>query len=181
MSLVGKDSRGGAGADAAPGPLRVLRAIVALPGVVVGVVPALIVVLDRGPVLRAWPLWAVTIEVPALGLALMAWTITLFARQGRGTLAPWDAPTRLVVAGPYRHMRNPMMVGVLLVLVGEVTVFRAPLLIAWLAVATLAILLFIPLIEEKRLARRFGAEYDSYRKAVPRWLPRLTPWDGRDA
>lgn len=158
---------------------RVVRAILALPGVVLGAVPALIVVLDGGPVLRAWPWWALAIEAPALGLALMAWTITLFARRGRGTLAPWDAPQRLVVAGPYRHVRNPMMVGVLLVLVGEATLFRTPFLWAYLGFATLAVLLFIPLVEEKRLARRFGAEYDRYRRAVPRWLPRLTPWDGR--
>lgn len=160
-----------------PGPFRILRAILALPGMVLGAVPALFVTLDGG-VLRAAP-WPLVALVPAaLGLGLMAWTITLFARRGRGTLAPWDAPTRLVVAGPFRHVRNPMMVGVLLVLLGETTAFRAPLLVGWLALALLAILLFIPLIEEKRLARRFGAEYDRYRSAVPRWLPRLKPWNG---
>ncbi|MFI5403616.1 MAG: methyltransferase family protein, partial [Planctomycetota bacterium] len=156
---------------------RILRAILALPGMVLGAVPALLVAIDGG-VLRAVPWPLVALAPAALGLGLMAWTITLFARRGRGTLAPWDAPTRLVVAGPFRHMRNPMMVGVLLVLVGEVTAFRAPLLIAWLAVALLAVLLFIPMIEEKRLARRFGADYDRYRSAVPRWLPRLKPWTG---
>lgn len=173
-----KDNRGGAGAG--PGALRVARAIAALPGVVLGIVPALIVALSQGPVFRAWP-WPLVAAVPlALGLALMAWTITLFARKGRGTLAPWDAPPRLVVAGPYRHVRNPMMFGVFLVLVAEAVAFRAPLLWGWLGSAMVAVPLFVALVEEKRLAARFGAEYDRYRKAVPRWLPRLTPWDGRD-
>jgi protein-S-isoprenylcysteine O-methyltransferase Ste14 len=158
--------------------LRVLRAIAALPGVVLGVAPALIVALSHGPVFRAWP-WPLVAAVPlALGLALMAWTIALFARRGRGTLAPWDAPPRLVVAGPYRHVRNPMMVGVFLVLVAEATAFRAPLLWAWLGSGVAAVLVFIPLVEEKRLLSRFGPEYVRYRSAVPRWLPRRTPWRG---
>jgi protein-S-isoprenylcysteine O-methyltransferase Ste14 len=125
--------------------------------------------------------WPVVALLPAsLGLARMARTIALFARQGKGTLAPWDAPERLVVAGPYRHVRNPMIVGVFLVLAGEATLFRAPLVGAWLLVFVVANLLVLPLAEEPRLTRRFGADYDSYRKAVPRWLPRLRPWDGRD-
>lgn len=177
MCLVDKDSRGGPGAPP-PGPLRILHAVLALPGVVLGLVPGAIVAFAKGPLLRPLP-WPLVAALPAaLGLALMAWTIALFARRGRGTLAPWDAPTRLVVEGPYRHVRNPMMVGVLLVLLGEATAFRAPLLWAWLGGAVVFVPTFIRLVEERRLARRFGAEYERYRGAVPAWIPRRTPWDG---
>jgi len=177
MCLVDKDSRGGAGA-APPGPLRIARAILALPGLVLGVVPLVIVALAQGPPLRPLP-WPLVAAAPAAtGLALMAWTIALFARRGKGTLAPWDAPTRLVVLGPYRHVRNPMMVGVLLVLLAEATAFRAPLLWAWLGFGIVAVPVFVSRVEERRLLRRFGAEYERYRRAVPAWIPRPTPWDG---
>ncbi|MCK6459538.1 MAG: isoprenylcysteine carboxylmethyltransferase family protein [Planctomycetes bacterium] len=173
-----KDSRGGAGAGPPPGPLRILRAVLALPGVVLGVVPGVIVALAPGPPLRPPP-WPLVAALPAaLGLSLMAWTIALFSRRGKGTLAPWDAPTRLVVDGPYRHVRNPMMVGVLLVLLGEATAFRAPLLWAWLGGALVLVPVFIRFVEERRLAARFGADYERYRRAVPAWIPRLAPWDG---
>jgi protein-S-isoprenylcysteine O-methyltransferase Ste14 len=161
-----------------PGPLRILRAILALPGVVLGVVPGVIVALSSGPPLRPEP-WPLVAALPAaLGLALMGWTIALFARRGKGTLAPWDAPTRLVVEGPYRHVRNPMMVGVLLVLLGEAMAFRAPLLWAWLGLGTVVAPFLIAVAEERRLLRQFGAEYERYRRAVPAWIPRPTPWDG---
>lgn len=171
-----KDIRGASGA--VPLAPRILRAILALPGVVLGVVPLTLVALAGPPVFRGAPWPLVAAAAGAGGAALMAWTIALFAQRGRGTLAPWDAPRRLVVAGPYRHVRNPMMVGVVLVLLGEVAAFRAPFLGAWLGFCLVAIPVFIPLVEERRLLRRFGAEYERYRSAVPRWIPRIAPWRG---
>ena len=58
-----------------------------------------------------------------LGLVLVVWTVRLFVTLGKGTLAPWDATTKLVVRGPYRHIRNPMIAGVACVLAGEVALF----------------------------------------------------------
>jgi protein-S-isoprenylcysteine O-methyltransferase Ste14 len=169
---VDKDSRGGAGA------LPIARAVLALPGVVLGVIPAALVALAPGPPLRPLP-WPLLAAAPAAaGLALMAWTIRLFAVRGKGTLAPWDAPQRLVVEGPYRHVRNPMILGVLLVLAGEATALRAPLLWAWLGLFAAVNLVYVARVEEKRLASRFGAAYDAYRARVPAWIPRLAPWDG---
>jgi len=177
MSLVGKDNRGGPGAEAPPGLLRVVRAILALPGVVLGVVPATVIAFSGGPLLRALPWPALSLLPLAAGLALMAWTISLFARRGRGTPAPWDAPRELVVAGPYRHVRNPMMVGVFLVAIAEATAFHAPLLWAWVGGGVVVVPVFTALVEERRLRRRFGAAYERYRAAVPAWLPRRRPWD----
>lgn len=110
------------------------------------------------------------------GLLLMYRTIILFARVGRGTLAPWDPTERLVVLGPYRHVRNPMISGVLSVLLGEGLVLGSP------AVLILALVFFgvnatyIPLVEERGLIERFGADYETYRRNVPRWIPRPSPW-----
>lgn len=112
-----------------------------------------------------------------VGLALVVRTVALFARVGGGTLAPWDPTRRLVVQGPYRHVRNPMISGVLFLLLGEAALLgSAPLLILFGAVLALNAV-YLPLVEEAGLARRFGDDYEIYRTHVPRWLPRLRPWD----
>ena len=67
------------------------------------------------------------------GFALWVWTVRLFARIGRGTLAPWDPTERLVVEGPYAHVRNPMITGVLAVLLGEALIFGSTAIAIWAA------------------------------------------------
>jgi len=158
--------------------VRPLLSVLALPVTVILLVPAL--------VLRAWPpppeaaanwlLRGVGLLLMAAGLALVVWTVRLFARVGQGTLAPWDPPRHLVVRGPYRHVRNPMITGVAAILLGEAALFGSLPLLAWLALFALANALYIPLAEEPGLRRRFGAEFDDYCRHVPRWLPRRTPW-----
>ena len=151
--------------------MRQLLAIVLLPGTVALVIPALIVWLggaDIEPVTGA--IGALLIGI---GLALVAWTVWLFARVGRGTLAPWDPTSRLVVAGPYRHVRNPMITGVGTILAGQALLFRSWGIAIALAVFALVNAIYFPLVEEPGLRRRFGAEYEEYCARVPRWLPRV--------
>jgi|SRR5947209_2704077 len=112
-----------------------------------------------------------------LGLTLFAGTIALFATVGRGTLAPWDPPTRLVVRGIYRHVRNPMISGVLCVLCGETLLIGSIPLLGWFGTFFLINLIYIPLLEEPGLEERFGEPYRVYNQNVPRWIPRLKPWD----
>jgi len=111
-----------------------------------------------------------------VGLTLFTSTVRLFARVGRGTLAPWDATRHLVVVGPYAHVRNPMISAVLFVLVAESIVFGSLALLAWFALFTLGNVVYMPLSEEKGLVKRFGEEYLEYKKHVRAWIPRLTPW-----
>jgi protein-S-isoprenylcysteine O-methyltransferase Ste14 len=157
--------------------MRPLLAVLVLPFTVTVVVPALL--------LRAWnglpfapALWLRLLGGLLLlaGLSLVVWTIRLFAHYGQGTLAPWDPPRHLVVRGPYRHVRNPMITGVGLVLLGEAALFGSLLLLAGLGLFAVINAVYTPLSEEPGLRRRFGAEYDNYCRHVPRWLPRLTPW-----
>ena len=114
--------------------------------------------------------------VGAIGLVILLFAIVEFARRGRGTLSPADPPTRLVIAGPYRHVRNPMYAAVLFILAGEVLLSGN----AGLALYALAFFvitsLFIARFEEPYLERTFGAEYVDYRANVPRWIPRIAPW-----
>jgi protein-S-isoprenylcysteine O-methyltransferase Ste14 len=154
--------------------LRHVLAIGLLPGVATVLVPVLIV---SGDEVAWWPLSLLGAALIALGLVLMAQTIALFATVGDGTLAPWDPTSRLVVRGPYRRVRNPMISGVLCVLLGEALLFASPALLAWCALFLAVNALWFPLVEEPGLQRRFGADYDAYRAAVPRWLPRLRPWE----
>jgi protein-S-isoprenylcysteine O-methyltransferase Ste14 len=114
--------------------------------------------------------------VGVAGLALVCATVWQFATAGRGTLAPWDPPRRFVATGLYRHVRNPMITGVLLILLGEAAAFRSAGVLEWAGVFFCINAIYIPLLEEPGLERRFGDEYRAYRAAVPRWIPRLRPW-----
>jgi protein-S-isoprenylcysteine O-methyltransferase Ste14 len=161
---------------------RLVRAILILPGTVLVVVPTLIIWLTRGTVAGAQlpgiddPLaWAGALLF-GLGLAFAIWTCRLFVTVGQGTPAPWDPPQKLVVRGPYRHVRNPMITSVLLMLAGEAALLRSWALAGWLLVFFAANALYFPLSEEKALERRFGDPYRLYRTNVPRWIPRLRPW-----
>jgi len=114
--------------------------------------------------------------VLGLGLVFFIASLRRFAGEGKGTLAPWDPPRALVVRGPYRYVRNPMISGVVLVLAGEALLLCSLPHGLWaLAFLTLNAI-FIPLVEEPQLERRFGEPYRTYCRHVPRVLPRLTPW-----
>jgi protein-S-isoprenylcysteine O-methyltransferase Ste14 len=112
------------------------------------------------------------------GLAAVVDCFVRFVREGVGTPAP-VAPTEfLVQGGLYRHLRNPMYVGVASAILGQALVFRSTGLLGWLVVFVAAVVGFVKGYEEPTLREQFGASYDRYRAAVPGWWPRLTPWRG---
>ena len=161
---------------------RVVRAL-ALPLVVPGIVPWLLAAREGAP--GRWPPAPAealaSLVLAAAGLALLGATVHLFATEGQGTLVPWDPPRRLVVRGIYRHVRNPMITGVFLVILGEAVVLASPAVGSWFVAVMLINLVYIPLSEEPGLDRRFGDAYRVYKRNVPRWIPRLSPWSGGDA
>ena len=140
------------------------------------VVPGLIL-WRTGAGLARWPPATLGAALLGIGLALVTWTVSLFARIGKGTLAPWDPTSRLVVVGPYRHVRNPMISGVLTILLGEAALFGSLPLLVWFGAVFAMNAVYFPLVEEPGLRERFGEDYDAYRANVPRWLPRLRPWE----
>ena len=160
-----------------------LKAIILLPFSVLVVFPAIILHSTGlgGMALQRPAPWSLLMLVGAavfilVGLVLIVTTATLFGKIGRGTLAPWNPPQHLVVVGPYRHVRNPMISGVLFVLLAEAVFFGSLPLFGWFAGAFLLNSVYIPLVEEPGLEKRFGGEYVRYKQHVPRWIPRLTPW-----
>lgn len=165
-----------------PGTLRHLASILVLPGTVTLAVPAVLLLLSWKALAIPLPTWARIVGLvagagfAALGLVLVVATVRLFARVGRGTLAPWDPTRHLVVEGPFRYVRNPMISGVMLVLLGEALALASPALFGWFAVFTVANAVYLPRSEEPGLLERFGDAYRAYRDHVPRWIPRRTPW-----
>jgi protein-S-isoprenylcysteine O-methyltransferase Ste14 len=146
---------------------------VLLPGTVVAFVPWLLVDsgrwrFDIGPIRFAG------VFLIVLGVAGLLWCIWDFAHIGRGTLAPVDPPRFVVRSGLYERVRNPMYVANLVTLVGEGIVFESAAIFAWAAFMWVANHLFVVLYEEPTLTRSFGANYESYRRSVPRWVPKLT-------
>ena len=159
-----------------PSPWRHVRAILQLPFVVTVIVPFCLLLLDGGGT-RSWFLVLLGLVLIGAGLALVVTTVRLFHRIGGGTLAPWDPTVALVVAGPYRHVRNPMITGVFAVLIGESLVFHSAALLLWCAGFIVANVIYMRVSEEPGLRHRFGQEYVIYAANVPAWIPRMTPWD----
>ena len=164
--------------------VRHVRAIIALPFLVVVVFPTLLVWQTGGPN-AVWgysrPLDLIITIVGALliidGLFVLGLTIRLFMKKGEGTLAPWEPTQKLVVEGIYRYVRNPMHSGVFMVLYGEGLVLGSMPILIFATAFVLIHLFYIPLSEERGLEKRFGEEFRTYKKNVPRWIPRLTAWD----
>jgi protein-S-isoprenylcysteine O-methyltransferase Ste14 len=146
--------------------LRSTLSFAALPGIVAYLVPFLIVRTAAGPPRVEGLIVAIA------GTIILLWCVHDFHVKGRGTLAPWDPPSRLVITGLYRYSRNPMYVGVLMVLLGWAVAWRSETL--WLYAGTMWLVfhLRVMLGEERWLAARYGDEWNQYRRAVPRWIGR---------
>ncbi len=156
--------------------LRALLAFITLPGIAAVLGPPVIAWIDpwRG---NFHPL---ALAVMALGVLILLWCVRDFYVSGKGTLAPWDPPRELVVVGLYRHMRNPMYVGVLVLVLGWGLYFCSWLLFAYVIALAVGFHIRVVRNEEPWLENTFGQEWETYHQGVPRWWPRLTPWEKED-
>jgi protein-S-isoprenylcysteine O-methyltransferase Ste14 len=109
----------------------------------------------------------------AVGVYLVIWVSTAFVRQGKGTPIPIQPPTRLVITGLYRYVRNPMYVGAILIVLAETVYFHSLSLLIYAVVLWALLHTFMLVFEEPQLKRRYKTEYEQYRAEVPRWIPRL--------
>ena len=150
--------------------LKSLLFFILAPGMVAGYIP--LALLRMGSKLEtevlsylAFPLWFI-------GLAMLIWCFWGFLVRGGGTPAPIEPPKELVVSGLYNYIRNPMYVGVLLVIIGHFLWFGFWNLLIYAVIIFLAFNAFVTYYEEPNLKKRFGAAYEDYLKRVPRWIPR---------
>jgi protein-S-isoprenylcysteine O-methyltransferase Ste14 len=159
--------------------LRAILFTLLMPGTVLILIPWLLL---RGqPSPNVWvvdPPGVLGCLLIAVGAGVLLYCIRDFAVFGRGTLAPVDPPRKLVRVGLYRHVRNPMYLGVVLVLVGESIFFESRVLSFYATIMALVFHIFVVLFEEPSLRALFGSDYEKYRASVPRWIPRLRPWKG---
>lgn len=156
--------------------------LVAAPGTVAGLVPWLLTKWQQGH-------WASSVQLAgevigsvlvAAGAAVLLHAVAKFALVGRGTPAPPAAPVHLVVSGVYRYVRNPMYLAVVSLIVGQGLLLGRRVLIGYGLCVGAAFWSFAHWYERPALIRKFGAEFDEYRRAVPAWRPRLRPWHQPD-
>jgi len=148
--------------------------LVIAPGVVAGLIPWWLTGWRMGAAYPV-PVRVTGAVLTGAGAAALLGAFAQFAVQGRGTPAP-PAPTeQLVVRGLYRYVRNPMYLAVLAVITGQAILLGRPVLLGYAAVVAAAFVAFVYGYEQPALARRYGAQYQAYRQAVPGWWPRLRP------
>jgi protein-S-isoprenylcysteine O-methyltransferase Ste14 len=152
--------------------LRSLLYTILIPGTVTVLIPYLIVSATGATVAAPLEIHQVLgLLAIALGAAILLRCIWEFMVTGRGTLAPVDPPTQLVVRGLYRYVRNPMYLGALTLMLGEAALFESSAVllyaVAWFAIVNLIVLFH----EEPVLRRRFGDSYERYTASVRRWIP----------
>jgi protein-S-isoprenylcysteine O-methyltransferase Ste14 len=162
-------------AEAAIGSLIFLAVA---PGIVAGVIPwALTGWHDEAP---WWPLRVLGVLLVTAGVLVLLDAFRRFVVEGLGTPAPVAPTERLVVGGLYRYVRNPMYIAVASTILGQALLLGQPVLLLYGAAFAVVVASFVHWYEEPTLTRQFGLEYEAYRRAVPAWLPRLTPWEGQE-
>jgi protein-S-isoprenylcysteine O-methyltransferase Ste14 len=142
---------------------------VIVPGTVAVVIPRYLMGGFNVP--RLSPLAAIGAIVTLLGACIYFLCAWEFAVRGLGTPAPIAPTKKLVVSGLHRYVRNPMYIGVALVILGEAVLFRAPYVAEYAALMLFVAHLFVIFYEEPTLRRQFGESYEKYRRTVPRWIP----------
>lgn len=157
-----------------PNWLKTVLFTLIAPGTVTGALPALVRWREGGGFLPVSD-WrgSLGLTVIGTGFLMYLWCAADFVRRGHGTPNPADPPKKLVVGGLYRWSRNPMFVGVVLMVVGEATALGSRGVGIYAACLWTAFHLRVVLYEEPVLKRMFGAAFDDYRAAVPRWLVSL--------
>jgi protein-S-isoprenylcysteine O-methyltransferase Ste14 len=146
--------------------VRAITAFVVLPGVVAFAAPIWIGTSAGRPVRHV----AIAALVLSLGTLLLVWCVREFYVAGRGTLAPWAPPRRLVMSGPYRWSRNPMYIGVITILLGWCLLWDSRTLLIYTLAVVSAVHIRVLIAEEPWAAGNFGAEWEGYRARVPRWI-----------
>lgn len=151
------------------------------PGVVAFAIPAWIGGWRPGPVTDDHPVMIpLGLTLATLGLLALVGCFVRFALQGEGTPAPVAPTRRLVVQGLYRHVRNPMYLAVLAIILGQALALANVWLLAYAALVATACALFVRLYEEPTLRAAYPRDWPEYAAAVPAWLPRRKGWTPDD-
>jgi protein-S-isoprenylcysteine O-methyltransferase Ste14 len=151
--------------------VKSLLFLVVVPGIVAGLIP--LTLLQNGPQFQTGVFSYLALPFWITGIGILLWCFWDFSRKGKGTPAPIDPPKELVVSGLYRYVRNPMYIGVFLVLIGHFLWFGYWALLVYAVFFLIPVHLFVTLYEEPNLKQRFGSMYEKYLSEVPRWIPKF--------
>ena len=160
-----------------------LKVVLILPGNVLITIPLLIFLFTQNSysyelVSPNSFLFYIAILFLALGLFLAIWSVrTFYYKGGDGTPGPWRPISNLVVDGPYRYVRNPMLLGVFILLLFESIFFTSISLFYWFIIFFVGNIIYFKAFEEKELIKRFGSDYEDYRKKVSMFFPKFTPYN----
>jgi protein-S-isoprenylcysteine O-methyltransferase Ste14 len=159
-----------------PSILKQLRDIIILPFTVTFIIPYFLFNSKEEIIPHNLSLKGIGWMIAVAGSALFVYTVFLFKTIGYGTLAPWSPTQKLIVEGPYKYCRNPMISGVFFMLVGEGMMLYSVNILVWAFSFFIINTVYFIFIEERELLQRFGSDYLKYKKHVPRWIPRFTPY-----
>ena len=151
-----------------------IKAIIILPFNVIVVIPCVILYLTKFK-FGLPSLWQMILGIFLLlfGMFFAIWTMFLFHKIGKGTPAPWASPKHLVVEGPYKIVRNPMITAVLVILTAEALMLNTIYIFYWVILFFIINCIYFKFFEEKQLEQKFGNEYFEYKNEVPMWIPRI--------
>ena len=155
-----------------------LISIIVLPGTMAVLIPYLLFLYIPNPEITGnynLLTYAGAVILTTGGL-LFLWSVISFIIYGKGTLAPWAPPKELVVSGPYSYVRNPMILGVILIITGEALILNMISILIWAMFFFVLNTLYFELVEEPRLERKYGESYVKYCRKIKRWMPRLSPY-----
>jgi protein-S-isoprenylcysteine O-methyltransferase Ste14 len=148
------------------------------PGIVAGIIPWWLTRWEvRAPMANWAPLRIAGGVLIVAGAIVLIQSFVRFVVEGAGTPVPVAPTERLVVGGLYRYVRNPMYLAVIATIAGQALLLGQPVLLRYALIVLVFFVLFVRLYEEPTLGRRFGTQYEAYRRAVPAWWPRLRAWE----
>ncbi|MDD3729977.1 MAG: isoprenylcysteine carboxylmethyltransferase family protein [Endomicrobiaceae bacterium] len=156
--------------------LNLIQAVILLPFMVICVIPALILLFTKFRIIDVSIMFFVALVLFLIGIFFAVWTVYLFWSKGNGTPGPWAPPINLVIEGPYKYTRNPMITSVLFMLLALSIFFLSFGIFIWFIIFLAVNIIYLRLVEEKKLKIRFGEEYIKYNKSVPMWIPSLKPY-----
>ena len=144
-----------------------------LPITAIVIIPAIILSISKDALSDNILIVIVSIFIISLSLVFLVYTIVFLEKEGKGTLAPWSPPQKLVITGPYKYIRNPMIASVFFVISGMALVFTSVGLLIWALCFYIINTVYFIFSEEKGLVKRFGDQYIEYKQNVPMWFPKI--------
>lgn len=155
--------------------VKALLAFLALPAIFAGIIPVALSITDPWRGIGYYGLGVLAI---AMGLMVLLQCVRDFYVSGKGTLAPWAPPKKLVIVGLYKFTRNPMYIGVLIIIAGIALINASPFVAVYFVFFAVVFHLRVVLNEENWLASHFSEEWVEYKTEVSRWMPKITPYRG---